>query len=105
MAYYRNNQTGRVQFHPKSGLGASLNSTEIADDGKPVKPRTSLAPSADEIRTAKGLLKDHSAPALDRVAAQVVVDAGKAAADKASEANSKTSGKSAEDTNQKKGAD
>ena len=60
MAYYRNDTTGKVQFHPKSGIGASLGSTEIAEDGKPVKPRTSLAPSSDELRSAQSLLKDNT---------------------------------------------
>ena len=96
MAYYRNDTTGRVQFHPKSGIGASLGSTEIAEDGKPVKPRTSLAPSSDELRAAKALLKDNSgASRIERNAAQVVIDAGAAVANntRAAKAASKTASK------------
>ncbi len=102
MAYYRNDTTGRVQFHPKSGIGKSLGSTEIAEDGKPVKPRTSLAPSSDELRRAKALLKDNSGTPIERAAAEAVVDAGNAAAEKARAekvAAPKTTGSSAGDTN------
>lgn len=55
--YYRNNETGIIQAHPQSGLGDVFNSVEIAEDGKPIKPHTSLAPSADELRSAKQLLR------------------------------------------------
>lgn len=58
MPFYRNNQTGLVQHHPVSGIGDSLGSTEIGEDAKPVKPRTSKAPSADELKRAKSLMKD-----------------------------------------------
>jgi hypothetical protein len=61
MAYYEHNITGNRSFHPVSGLGKTFNATEIGEDGKPVKPKTSLAPSADELKDAKALLKDHSA--------------------------------------------
>lgn len=106
MAYYRNRTTGRVQYHPQSGIGDSLNSDEIAENGKPVKPRTSLAPSSDELRRAKDLLKDNSGTPIER-AAEAVVDAGKDAATKAraeKPAAPKTTGSSAGDTNKKGGA-
>ena len=44
---YKNNETGIIQFHPKSGIGASLNSTEVAEDSRPVVP-----PGADTKTTA-----------------------------------------------------
>jgi hypothetical protein len=111
MAYYRNDTTGKVQFHPKSGIGASLGSTEIAEDGKPVKPRTTLAPSADEIKRAKALLKDNRLTPIERRAAQEIVAADeKVAARRASasakkaerdaKASSKTTGNSAGDSTQ-----
>lgn len=59
MTFYRNRETGKVQFHPKSGLGETFNADEIEDTGKPVKPRTSLAPSKAELKERKGLLKNH----------------------------------------------
>lgn len=89
MAYYRNNETGKVQFHPKPGIGASLGSTEIAEDGKPVKPRTSLAPSSDELRSAQALLKDNTQTPATRK------PRGRGA--------SKTSGTKAGDTNKQEG--
>ena len=58
--YYRNNQTGIIQNHPVSGIGDSLGSTEVGEDAKPVKPRTSKAPSADELKRAKNLMKDNT---------------------------------------------
>ena len=61
--YYRNRETGRVQVHPKAGLGDTFNADEIGEDGKPVKPRTSLAPSGAELKAAKELLRDQSAGA------------------------------------------
>ena len=89
MAYYRNDTTGKVQFHPKSGIGASLGSTEIAEDGKPVKPRTSLAPSSDELRSAQALLKDNTqTPGTRKTRAR---------------RGSKTSGTKAGDTNKQEG--
>lgn len=60
MAYYRNRTTGKVQFHPVSGLGDSFNADEIEETGRAIKPRTALAPSADELRDAKKLMKDNS---------------------------------------------
>lgn len=60
-AYYRNRETGLVQSHPQSGLGEFFNADEIGEDGQTVKPRTSLAPSAKEIKDAKDLMKDHTA--------------------------------------------
>lgn len=102
MAFYRNNETGKVQFHPKSGIGKSLGSTEIAEDGKPVKPRTSLAPSADEMRRAKALLKDNSGTSIETAAAQAVVEAGKQAAT-AKRAATKTTGSKAGDTKKQEG--
>lgn len=59
MAFYRNRATGIIQFHPKGGIGAALNSDEVGLDGKPVKPITSLAPDKDELKAAKNLLKDN----------------------------------------------
>jgi hypothetical protein len=58
--YYRNRETDKIQSHPQSGLGESLNADEIGEDGKAVKPRTSLAPSKGELKAASDLLKDHS---------------------------------------------
>lgn len=57
LAYYEHNVTGKRSWHPKSGIGDSLNATEIGEDGKPVKPRTSLAPSPEELREAGKALK------------------------------------------------
>jgi hypothetical protein len=57
-AYYRNRTTGLLQSHPKSGLGEFFNSDEIGQDGKPVKPHTSLAPSKDELKRARDLMTD-----------------------------------------------
>ena len=59
--FYRNRQTGLVQSHPQSGIGKSLNAEEIGEDGKPVKPRTSLAPSKRELKEANELMRDRSA--------------------------------------------
>lgn len=64
MAYYRSKTTGRTQFHPRSGLGDTFNSIEIGEDGRPVKPYTSLAPTPDELKKANDLLKDHTASPL-----------------------------------------
>lgn len=58
--YYRNRSTGKVQAHPKSGLGETFNADEIGEDGKPVKPYTSKAPSVKELKDAQELLKDKS---------------------------------------------
>lgn len=93
MAYYRNRTTGKVQFHPKSGIGDSLNSDEIEETGKPIKPRTSLAPSKDELKAAKNLLKDQSATPLEVAANEAIVKEG-----------SKTTGKKAGDTKKQEGA-
>lgn len=60
MAFYRNKTTGLIQHHPVSGIGDSLNSVEIEETGRPIKPRTSKAPSADERRRANQLIKDNS---------------------------------------------
>ncbi len=60
MAYYRNRQTGKVQMHPVSGLGDTFNADEIGEDGKTIKPYTSLAPSKTELKEANELLKDKS---------------------------------------------
>ena len=86
MTYYRSLETGKVQYHPKSGLGRVFNAEEIGEDGKSVKPRTSLAPSKTEIKAAKELLRDRSASPLDVVASEQVI----ARAEKATP--SKTSG-------------
>ena len=74
MTYYRNRATGKVSFHPKSGLGETFNADEIGEDGKPVKPRTSLAPSADELKRAKELLKDNSGTPLEQAAAEALIE-------------------------------
>jgi len=60
MAYYEHNVTGKRSFHPKSGIGASLNATEIGEDGKAVKPRTSLAPTKAELKAGKEALRDRT---------------------------------------------
>lgn len=73
--YYRNRETGIVQFHPVSGLGDDFNADEIGEDGKPVKPRTSLAPTADEIRNAKALLKDNTGDPIQIAASEAVIEA------------------------------
>jgi len=57
MAYYEHNLTRKRSFHPVSGIGESLNATEIGEDGKLVKPRTSLAPTSQELKEAKAALK------------------------------------------------
>lgn len=48
MALYKNRETGIVQYHPRSGIGDSLNSDEVSDDSKPVVPL-----GADRKTTAK----------------------------------------------------
>ena len=75
--YYRNNDTDKTQFHPKSGLGATFNAVEIEETGKPVKPRTSLAPSKKEIAESKALLKDHSGTTKTTAAASGSGDSNK----------------------------
>ena len=58
MALYRNNETGLVQRHPKSGIGTSLNSTEINEDGSPIdgsKPRVPLGSSKKTVAAARRL--------------------------------------------------
>lgn len=60
--YYRNRETGIVQAHPTSGLGESLNSDEIGQDGKPVKPVIPLGASDDEIKRLKNLAKGSKTP-------------------------------------------
>lgn len=87
--FYRNRETGKVQSHPKSGIGESLNADEIGEDGKPVKPRTSLAPTTAELKAAKALLKGHASP-LETAANQAVLDrvaAEKAKANKTTDAS------------------
>jgi len=61
-AYYRNRETGKVQSHPKSGLGEFFNSDEIGQDGKPVKPFVALPITSDKIKQARSLMKDHETP-------------------------------------------
>lgn len=58
MAFYRNRETGIVQFHPTAGLGDSFNSDEIGEDGKAVKPFVNLPITDDKIRDAKSLMED-----------------------------------------------
>lgn len=55
--FYRNRETGIVQAHPKSGIGNSLNSDEIGQDGKPVKPFVALPITPEKIGKAKGLMR------------------------------------------------
>jgi hypothetical protein len=55
--YYRNRETGLVQWHPVAGLGETFNADEIEETGKPVKPITSLAPSKTELKAAQDLMK------------------------------------------------
>lgn len=55
---YRNDETGLVQEHPRSGIGPSLNSTEITEDGKPIegtpaKPRVPLGSSRKATAAAR----------------------------------------------------
>lgn len=57
MAYYRNRVTGKIQQHPKSGLGERFNSDEVGQDGKPVKPFVGLPITKDKIKQAKSLMK------------------------------------------------
>lgn len=52
--YYRNDQTGIIQRHPVSGLGAFLNSTEVGPDAKPLVP---LGASTDETKRRTKLAK------------------------------------------------
>ena len=58
MTFYEHNVTGKRSFHPVSGIGDSLNATEIGEDGKVIKPRTSLAPTPQQLKAAKDALKD-----------------------------------------------
>lgn len=60
--YYRNRETGKVQVHPKSGLGESFNSDEIGQDGKPIKPFVALPITKDKIKEAKSLMRSHETP-------------------------------------------
>ena len=80
--YYRNRETGKVQFHPKSGLGETFNADEIGDDGKLVKPRTSLAPTPSEIKAAKELMRDKSASPLEVAASEALVERATKTTDK-----------------------
>lgn len=66
--YYRNRTTGIIQSHPQSGIGDSLNSDEIGQDGKPLKPHTSLAPSVDEVKRARDLITPKSNPLTEALA-------------------------------------
>lgn len=59
--FYRNRETDKVQSHPQSGIGESLNADEIGEDARPVKPRTSLAPSPEEVKAGRALLRDVAA--------------------------------------------
>lgn len=60
--FYRNRETGKVQAHPKSGLGEFFNSDEIGLDGKPVKPFVKHPVTKDKIKEAKSLMKGHETP-------------------------------------------
>ena len=101
MAFYRHKHTGKVQMHPKSGIGDSLNSVEIDESGHAVgKPRTSLAPSKAEIKAARDLLKDHSASPIEQAAAKVVIEAGKPPKKPRATATPKTTGTPAVDSKQ-----
>lgn len=58
--FYRNRETGRIQAHPKAGIGDSLNSDEVGEDGKVLKPFVSLPITKDKIKKAKSLMVDQS---------------------------------------------
>jgi hypothetical protein len=51
-----------VQAHPTPGLGEFLNSDEIGEDGKPVKPFVPLPITQDAIKQARSLMKGHETP-------------------------------------------
>lgn len=52
---YKNNETGIIQYHPRSGIGASLNSTEVDEDSKPVVPLgADKKTTAERVKLAKG---------------------------------------------------
>jgi len=55
--FYRNRETGIIQSHPQSGIGDSLNSDEIGEDGKPVKPFVKLPITPDKVKRASALAK------------------------------------------------
>jgi len=57
MPYYRNRETGIIQSHPKSGIGDSLNSDEVAEDGKRIKPFVKMPITGEKIKRHKSLLK------------------------------------------------
>lgn len=54
--YYRNRETGIVQWHPVSGLGDAFNSDEIGTDGAAVKPFVALPVTPEKVRAADKLL-------------------------------------------------
>jgi|GEM_PF-4449445 len=64
MTYYRNRTTGKIQAHPKSGLGERFNADEVGQDGKPVKgakattqpPEASTGTGPTENHKKKGVL-------------------------------------------------
>ena len=67
MALYKNNETGIIQSHPRSGIGASLNSTEVAEDSKPVVPLgADSKTTAKRHALAKGGNKTSGKPAEDK---------------------------------------
>ena len=55
--FYRNHVTGKIQAHPKSGLGERFNADEVGQNGKPIKPFVKTPVTKDEIKKAKSLMK------------------------------------------------
>ena len=72
--FYRNRVTGIVQAHPKSGIGDSLNSDEIGQDGKPIKPFVALPITKDKIKSAKSLLGEGAKRSSRRVTGDTAPD-------------------------------
>jgi hypothetical protein len=57
MPLYKNRETGIVQFHPKGGIGDSINSDEVDETSKPVKPRAPLGTGKKEVARRRSLQK------------------------------------------------
>lgn len=49
--YYRNRVTGKIQQHPKSGLGERFNADEVGQDGKPIKPHATKGKDKPSTKT------------------------------------------------------
>lgn len=56
--FYRNRETGIIVAHPVAGIGDSLNSDEVGEDGKALKPFVALPITPDKIKAAQELMKD-----------------------------------------------